>query len=187
MPPEHPGGFSSPWAQAIIEDPLWEPVVTYSRVAHPSRGTENAFLAQSLNGPECVRAVLSFHRFPRSTSCPPAAASYAHHEARMIFSLGSGLDGHSGFAHGAVIGLLIDEVMGQCVATVFGRSIVTAELNVQFKKMLPTPSVVLCRAWIEEEPAGRKIRLKATVEDGEGGLFATGGGLFILVKPKTKM
>ena len=54
----------------------------------------------------------------------------------------------------------------------------------QYKKMLPTPSVVLCRAWVETEPEGRKVWVKASVEDGLGGVYATGRTLFIKMKPK---
>ena len=50
--------------------------------------------------------------------------------------------------------------------------------------MLPTPSIVLCRSWIEREPEGRKVWINAAVEDGQGVVFATGTLLFIKTKSK---
>lgn len=102
----------------------------------------------------------------------------------MLYSLGTGVNGHDGYSHGGFIGTLIDEATGQCVFPVFGSNIVTAEMTVQYKKMLPTPSVILVRAWIDREPERRKVWVKASVEDGLGGVFATGTTLFINIKPK---
>lgn len=102
----------------------------------------------------------------------------------MLFSLGSGLDGHNGHSAGGFIGVLIDEVSAQWVAMLFGRAIATGALSVQYKKMLPTPNVVLCRSWIEKEPEGRKIWVQSSIEDGSAGVYATGETLFIREKPK---
>jgi len=102
----------------------------------------------------------------------------------MLFSLGSGLNGHHGYSAGGFIGCLIDEATGQCAAMIFGRAITMVALSVQYKKMLPTPNVVLCRSWIEKEPEGRKMWLQASIEDGFGGVFATGETLFVRQKPK---
>lgn len=180
MPTEELADFSLPWARTIIDDPTWKPIVTFGRAEPAPNSTENSLMAWTLSRPDGIRAVSSFHRFPSSSS----PGSYAEHETRMLYSLGSGIHGHSGFSHGGFIAMLIDEVSGQCVETVYGRSILTAEMSVQFKKMLPTPSIVLCRAWFEKEPVGRKIWVKSSLEDGEGTVFATGGGLFILTRPK---
>jgi acyl-coenzyme A thioesterase PaaI-like protein len=102
----------------------------------------------------------------------------------MLFSLGTGVNGHDGFSHGGFIGTMIDEIGGQCTSVIFGTDIVTGEMTVRYRKMLPTPSIVLCRAWVEEEPEGRKVWIRASVEDGHGGVFATGKTLFIRTKPK---
>lgn len=78
--------------------------------------------------------------------------------------------------------MMIDEVTGQCVGNLFGRDIVTGEITTRFRKRPPTPGVVLCRAWVEKEPVGRKIWIKASIEDGEGLVYATGEALYIRVK-----
>ena len=104
----------------------------------------------------------------------------------MLFSLGCGVDGIAGTAHGAIIALMLDEVMGQLAAEIFGRyNIVTASLDVTFKRRLKRPRVILARAYTEEGGEDvkrgsfrgenkRKLKIIGGVEDGEGGIFAEG-------------
>lgn len=183
MPVEHLEDFSAPWAQAIINDPTWEPVYLFGREVFPPPSTENALMAVTLDRPDGVRAIAAFNRFPP----PGPSSSPAQHvglETRMLVSLGTAVNGHSGICHGGFIGTLLDEVSGQIVWQVFGSNIVTADMSVQYKKMLPTPNVVLCRAWLEKEPERRKVWVRASVEDGLGGVYATGTTLFIQTKSK---
>ena len=86
---------------------------------------------------------------------------------------------------------MLDEVMGQLAAEMFGRhSIVTARLDVGFKRRLNTPRVVLARAVVEKNEGGsgvgwkmkRKVAVKGTLEDGEGGVFAEGRSVFVRVE-----
>lgn len=110
----------------------------------------------------------------------------------MLFSLGRGVEGIAGTGHGAIIALMLDEVMGTLAAEVFGRyGIITAALEVRFKRRLDTPRVVLARASlkgvnkeIEPEKDRKKVEILATVEDGEGGVFADGRSVFARLKPK---
>jgi len=57
----------------------------------------------------------------------------------------------------------------------------TANLNVDYKKPLLTPAWVLVRAHVERVD-GRKVYVHASVENGEGGIYAQAVVLF--VKPK---
>lgn len=54
----------------------------------------------------------------------------------------------------------------------------TASMKVDFKKAVPTPGVVLGRARVERSE-GKKAWICATLEDGCGGVFARGEGLFV--------
>src|SRR6185312_2647763 len=92
--------FSPPWAQAIINDPEWKQVSTWGREVMPPPSTENAMMAITLNRPDSARAVLTFYRKTSPLSSPsssPTPVSFKGFEIRMLWSLGSGLDGHSGF------------------------------------------------------------------------------------------
>jgi hypothetical protein len=123
---------SVPWAQALINDPSWQAVKTFSRIPPAPCRTENSLLAFTLHNPDCVRAVASFHRTPTTPTDPP---SYIGHETRMFVSVGTGINGHEGFVAGGFIGSLIDEGMAQCVATIFGRDFVTAGMTLN--KIIP--------------------------------------------------
>lgn len=100
-------------------------------------------------------------------------------EVRMVFSLGDGVNGIAGTCHGGLIGLMLDEVTGQLAAEVFGRyNIITAGLQVAYKRKLSTPAVVLCRAWLGEAK-DRKLKIEGTIEDGMGGVYAIGQTVFV--------
>ena len=80
------------------------------------------------------------------------------------------------------MGLLLDEVIGAAADHIKppDKSTMTAYLKVDYKKPVPTPSVVLCRAWIQRTE-GRKMFGMGTVEDGEGTVMAMGEGLFVAI------
>ena len=102
----------------------------------------------------------------------------------------------AGWAHGAIIALMLDEVMGQVAAEVFGRyNIVTAGLGVRFRTRLVTPKVALARAYMGEggedvrrgDGRGgdrRKLKIIGRVEDGEGGIFTERASEFVKLRPK---
>lgn len=99
---------------------------------------------------------------------------------RMIFSLGDGVNGIAGTCHGALIALMLDEIAGQLVAELFGRySIITAAMKISYKRKLPTPAIVLCRAWLAETVKVRKAIVDGTIEDGMGEAYASGQTVFV--------
>lgn len=114
----------------------------------------------------------------------------------MLLSLGRGVEGISGTAHGGIIALMLDEVMAHLASEMFGRdNIMTANLNVEFKRRLDTPRVVLARAYMEEGGEEvkrgdfrgedrRKVKIRGRIEDGEGGVFAEGTSVFVKLRPK---
>lgn len=105
-------------------------------------------------------------------------------EVYMLFSLGRGVEGVPGTGHGAIVALVLDEVMGTLAAQVFGRyNIVTARLNVEFKRRLDTPRVVLARAFLGGAKGERKVEIRGSVEDGEGIVFADGTSVFVRLQP----
>ena len=80
---------------------------------------------------------------------------------------------------------ILDEVAGIIgyMHKAAGKLIVTAYMNVNYRKSMPTPGLVLARAWLDGERShGRKIYVKARIEDGEGSVFAEAEVLFIEVE-----
>lgn len=57
------------------------------------------------------------------------------------------------------------------------------DLNTVYKKRIPVPGLVLCTAKIERQD-GRKVYVRATIEDGEGTVYTTGESLFVETKPR---
>jgi acyl-CoA thioesterase FadM len=56
-------------------------------------------------------------------------------------------------------------------------------LNTTYKRPIPVPGPVLCTAKIERQD-GRKLYVRATIEDGTGTVYTTGDCMFVEVKPK---
>lgn len=63
----------------------------------------------------------------------------------------------------------------------------TLELVIRFRKSVKTPRVLLVRAWLgSREERGRKLVIKARLEDGEGTVFAEADTLYMAAKEKLK-
>ena len=172
------------WCAQLLNDPTLIPIETPSRVVKP--GTENSFLAQTLRHQDAITACQSFYKLPSpspaNSDSDPDSVNVG--EMQTIYFIGSGLNGHEGICHGGFQSLALDEIMGLIVRLYPKASNpYTIYLNVTFKKPLPTPAVILCRAWFSKLQ-GRKMWVGGTVGDGEGSLYATGESLFLDVKEK---
>lgn len=179
------------WCSRAFSDPDLIPIATLSR--EPKASTEDSFIAETLRTPSTISAWQSFYReLPSQSPRPSGDAPDVSHDTTVIkgevvniLALGRGLSGHANVAHGGLISAVLDETMGMVVGVHQspGMSGFTAYLNVTFKKPLPTPSVVLCRTWLERR-SGRKLWIRGTVEDGEGRLFTEAEGLWVEVERK---
>lgn len=58
-----------------------------------------------------------------------------------------------------------------------------ADLNTVYKKPIPVPGPVLCTARIDRQD-GRKVYVRATIEDGEGTVYTTAESMFVSSKPR---
>ena len=77
------------------------------------------------------------------------------------------MGGIASTSHGAIIALMLEQVMGQLAAEVFGcHNIVTARLEVGFQRRLNMPRAFLAKAFMR----GMRRKLK------EGPLEWRGGG-----------
>lgn len=97
------------------------------------------------------------------------------------------MDGHLHTAHGGVAATLLDEALGTLagIHKEPGVSIFTGFLHVDYKKPVPTPSLILIRARLNEvKSAKRKIFVEATLESGEGDVYTKAESLFVEVERK---
>ena len=189
------GGTSAPaWCLEVLHDPSLCPIATPSR--QPKANSEDSFVAETLATATTISAWQSFYKVllrPPSLSLTDApivdhdTASVAS-ELVSLLALGRGINGHTNIAHGGLIAAILDETMGMLVTLHRspGMSGYTAFINVRFRKPLPTPGTVLCRTWLETKSDGRKMWLRGTVEDGQGGLFAEAESLWIEIERKVE-
>lgn len=99
--------YSVPWAAALINDPNWKLISTFSRTPKPSG--EDAFFGKTLKTDSTIRTFLSFLPSQETEGDLPFL------ETRAILDLGSDLDGHPQTAHGGLQAALMDELCGVIV------------------------------------------------------------------------
>lgn len=165
-----------------IFHPTLQPFTNESRVVEPTN-TGNTFVGRSLATEDTILAWQSFHSYPSPNPPFPGGHSEASHgEIITILKIGSGVNGHIDICHGGFVSLLLDEIKGTAADSIRPqyKNTMSAYLKVDYKKPVPTPTVVLCRAWVQRTE-GRKMFTEGTIEDGEGVVYAKGEALFIVI------
>lgn len=183
---------ATPWAASLINSPEWTIAETPSRVLKPTG--EDSFFAETLSTDRTMRTCLTLR---------PAQAVDDHWPYQKIVTLveiGEGLNGYPNIIHGGMAATLLDEVSGVLLqintAAQLERmkrqnpsgshvqpSYFTAYLNTSYRLPVPTPGVILCTAKLERTE-GRKVWLRATIEDGAGTVFTVGECMFLEMKNK---
>lgn len=180
--------FDSPeWCRKLVHDETLIPIVRYARRAKPD--SEDSLVAGTLKTPATIPAWQSYYRyFHRDQPQDKSETAPVAGELLSLVSLGPGLNGHADTAHGGIISVILDEVTGDVAYLHMdrGSSAFMAFLHVTYKKRLPTPSVVLCRGWLEKRSVGRKLWLKATIEDGLGTVYSEAECLYIQATKNTQ-
>ena len=182
--------FTSPtapaWCAHVLDDPTLRPIGTRNRT--PKASTEDSLVAETLATDATIPAWQSFFKpFTKKDErddddgMAPVAG-----ELVSLLALGRGMNGHADVAHGGVVAAILDDTMGMVVQShaTPGVPAFTAYMTVQYKKPIPTPGAVLCRTWLERRSSGRKLYLRARIEDGKGGLYAEAESLYVEVKPR---
>ncbi len=175
---EIPPDFDLPWCKTILSSDISQLEDAVKHLQDMQDKVSNSMFRQTLYTPEAIRAQVNFQR---PTTEPDAIKPW---EYCYLLSLGSGVDGKSGRAHGGFNSLILDQVTGMVASRVSGSfAPATATMTVDYKAPINTPGVVLVRCWAVEKQ-GRKTWLKARIEDGEGKLLAGAKALFIDPKPE---
>jgi len=141
-------------------------------------------MSETLSTKDTIRAWQSFFKTPLNpvTEYSNVVAG----EVYTLLSLGDGMNGYPHIMHGGMLSTIMDEVMW-LVASFHkppDTTTFTAFITVNFKKPILTPSILLCRARLEEKSNRRKLFTKAILENGEGSVYATAESLFIEVDKK---
>jgi acyl-coenzyme A thioesterase PaaI-like protein len=176
----HPDFKSTKWVQDILN----EAGVEYIPEGQGSKiNVSNTMFDSTLSHPEGVRARVLFRR-----PCRDAEAASKFEECYLM-SVGTGLDGKTGRAHGGLTSVVMDQLLGGTANRLAAQNEdppATATLTVDYKAPIDTPGVILARAWATEI-TGRKVWLKGSIEDGRGKVYATGKALFVHPRPKAAL
>ena len=95
------------------------------------------------------------------------------------FRLGKEYQGGSGFLHGGIIALLLDEAMGKA-ARFHAQHVVTAELRVEYKRPIPANAEIVVEGFVTRRD-GRQLYHEGEIRNEAGDLLARGNGRFVII------
>jgi uncharacterized protein (TIGR00369 family) len=95
------------------------------------------------------------------------------------FRLGEEYQGGSGFLHGGIIALLLDEAMGKA-ARFHAAHAVTAELRVEYKKPIRAGTEIVVEGFVTRRD-GRQLYHEGEIRNDAGDLLARGEGRFVII------
>lgn len=185
--------FDRPWCSKLLTSPTTKIKECLPSAPDPNGpgaadNVTNAMFAQTLYNPgsDAIRAQINFTRpfagetpDPRRKDGSGIEKPITADEYCYLLSLGPGIDGLRGRAHGGFNALILDNITGT-LASMLGNSTApaTARLEVDYVAPIVTPGVVLARAWAVER-TGRKTWVKGVIEDKDGKVLARGKALYI--------
>ena len=182
MPALDQGYFESiPWCAKLLAAPDIIIIGTPSRQRKSS--TEDELIAVTLKTEKAIRSWLTFYQ-------KPAPGTTGVNDVYNLLSLGQGVNGYAYLVAGGIIGVILDECMG--ILGWVNRSLglkgaegffVTANLNINYLKAVPTPGNYLATATLRDVK-GRKCYFEASIKDKEGTVLATAESLWVDVAAK---
>ncbi len=95
------------------------------------------------------------------------------------FCLGEEYQGGSGFLHGGIIALLLDEAMGKA-SRFHGEHAVTADLRVEYKRPIRVNTEIVVEGFVTRRE-GRQLYHRGEIRNGVGDLLASGDGRFVVI------
>jgi uncharacterized protein (TIGR00369 family) len=95
------------------------------------------------------------------------------------FSLGAEYQGGSGFLHGGIIALLLDEVMSKA-SRFAGLHAVTADLRVEYKRPIRVNTEIIVEGFVTRRE-GRQLYHEGEIRNAAGELLARGEGRFVVI------
>uniref|UniRef100_A0A8C6ALJ1 Acyl-coenzyme A thioesterase THEM4 n=2 Tax=Monodon monoceros TaxID=40151 RepID=A0A8C6ALJ1_MONMO len=170
------------------EDGSWERLPSYkSKYTQKSEDFKTYFLDSKLVKEQLSQAQL-FTRGYEDGLGFEYVIFYNDDEKRTVclFQGGPYLQGVPGFLHGGAIATMIDATVGMCAA-IPGGIVMTANLNINFKRPIPLCSVVVINSQLDKIE-GRKLFLSCNVRSAdEKILYSEATGLFIKLDPEKSL
>jgi uncharacterized protein (TIGR00369 family) len=98
------------------------------------------------------------------------------------FRLGEEFQRGTGFLHGGIIALLLDEVMSKA-SRFHGERAVTADLRVEYKRPIRTGQEIVVEGFVARRD-GRQLYHEGEIRNEAGDLLARGEGRFVVIDPE---
>ena len=146
--------FSPEWCQELLNDPTYKPVSHSTRVVGGPNGSSfNSLMGRTLFTDRTIRAMRVLHK-------PADKNKETGNELLALISLGDEMCSHANVLHGGINTTIIDEIGGAFAGLAveeYTTSLMAVNFNVNLRKAVRAPGIVLVRAWIERPPEGRKF------------------------------
>jgi len=101
------------------------------------------------------------------------------HRITGKFRIGNEYQGGSGYLHGGIIALLLDEAMGKA-CRFHGEHAVTADLRVEFLRPIRVDQDIVVEGFIARRE-GRQLYHEGEIRSAAGELLARGQGRFVVI------
>jgi uncharacterized protein (TIGR00369 family) len=95
------------------------------------------------------------------------------------FQLGDEYQGGTGFLHGGIIALLLDEVMGKA-SRFYGEHVVTADLRVEYLRPIRVDQEIVVEGFVARRD-GRQLYHEGEIRNAAGNVLARGQGRFVII------
>ena len=172
--------FSPEWCQKLLRDPSYQQVGPSTRiVGGPNGPSFNSLIGKTLFTDHTLRAMRFFYK--ASTN-----ADRTNGELLALISLGDEICSHANVLHGGVNTTIVDEVGGGLASRENPYSLMAVNFNVNLRKAVRTPGVVIARAWMERPREGRKIWVKCRIEQ-DGVTCIESENMYLRVNMESKM
>ena len=88
---------------------------------------------------------------------------------------------HTGVLHGGINTTIVDEVAGRLAVMEASPPLMAVNFNVNLRKSVQAPGLILVKAWIERPAEGRKVWVKCRIEQ-DGVTCIEAEGLWVKLK-----
>lgn len=175
---DHAHFAAIPWCARHLQGDRAVIVTSPSRTLKPTG--EDSLMSQTLNSENTISRFLQVYE-------EPLLPTERVNEVKAFLTLGSGLNGYADVCHGGLVTTILDEAIGMLLPINQKRQSIprgtymTAYLNTNFIKPVPTPITILTRTWLTKVE-GRKLFMQGTIEDEHGIVLVRADALYIQLK-----